>query len=121
QQSYTIAANDQVTRVATYRGLIVAYRNGAPIILSDVANVIDGLENAKVGGWYEGAPAVIIDIQRQPGANVIETVRRIGLELPRLQRTMPKGITLAVVQDRTGTIRASVRDVQFTLMLSVGL
>jgi multidrug efflux pump len=121
QQSYTIAANDQVTNVATYRSLIVAYRNGAPIMLSDVANVLDGLENAKVGGWYQGAPAVIIDIQRQPGANVIETVRRIGLELPRLQRAMPKGISLTVVQDRTATIRASVRDVQFTLLLSVFL
>jgi multidrug efflux pump len=101
QQSYTIASNDQITNVATYRALIVAYRNGAPIILSDVANVGEGLENAKVGGWYQGAPAVIIDIQRQPGANVIETVRRIGLELPRLQRAMPKGISLTVVQDRT--------------------
>src|SRR5450631_858580 len=121
QQSYTIAANDQVATVQTYRALIVAYRNGAPIILSDVANVIDGLENAKVGGWYQGAPAVIVDIQRQPGANVIETVRRIGLELPRLQRAMPKGISLTVVQDRTATIRASVRDVQFTLLLSVFL
>ena len=121
QQSYTIAANDQVANVQTYRALIVAYRNGAPIILSDVANVVDGLENAKVGGWYEGAPAVIIDIQRQPGANVIDTVRRIGRELPRLQRAMPKGISLTVVQDRTATIRASVRDVQFTLVLSIFL
>jgi multidrug efflux pump len=121
QQSYTIASNDQVTNVATYRSLIVAYRNGAPIILSDVATVGEALENAKVGGWYQGAPAVIIDIQRQPGANVIETVRRIGLELPRLQRAMPKGISLTVVQDRTETIRASVRDVQFTLLLSVFL
>jgi multidrug efflux pump len=121
QQSYTIASNDQVTSVETYRGLIIAYRTGLPVMLADVANVIDGLENSKVGGWYQGMPAVIIDIQRQPGANVIDTVRRIGLELPRLQRTMPKGISLAVVQDRTGTIRASVRDVQFTLILSVGL
>jgi multidrug efflux pump len=121
QQSYTIASNDQITGIDTYRGLIIAYRGGAPVMLSDVANVIDGLENSKVGGWYQGVPAVIIDIQRQPGANVIDTVRRIGIELPRLQRTMPKGISLAVVQDRTGTIRASVHDVQFTLMLSVGL
>jgi multidrug efflux pump len=121
QQSYTIASNDQVTNVATYRALIVAYRNGAPVILSDVADVLDGLENAKVGGWYQAAPAVIIDIQRQPGANVIETVRRITRELPRLQRAMPKGISLTVVQDRTSTIRASVRDVQFTLVLAVFL
>jgi multidrug efflux pump len=121
QQAYTIAANDQVTGIETYRSLIIAYRSGAPVLLSDVADVIDGLENSKVGGWYQNAPAVIIDIQRQPGANVIDTVRRIGLELPRLQRVMPKGVSLAVVQDRTGTIRASVHDVQFSLILSVGL
>jgi len=121
QQSYTIASNDQVTNAATYRSLIVAYRNGAPVILSDVANVMDGLENDKVGGRYQDAPAVIIDVQRQPGANVIETVRRIALELPHLQRAMPKGISLTVVQDRTATIRASVHDVQFTLLLSVFL
>jgi multidrug efflux pump len=120
-QSYTIAANDQITGIAAYRTLIIAYRGGSPVLLSDVASVVDGLENSKVGGWYQGAPAVIIDIQRQPGANVIDTVRRIGIELPRLQRTMPRGVTLAVVQDRTGTIRASVHDVQFTLVLSVFL
>jgi multidrug efflux pump len=121
QQAYTIAANDQITGIESYRSLIIAYRSGAPVLLSDVADVIDGLENSKVGGWYQNAPAVIIDIQRQPGANVIDTVRRIGLELPRLQRVMPKGVSLAVVQDRTATIRASVHDVQFTLILSVGL
>ncbi|HKD75505.1 MAG TPA: efflux RND transporter permease subunit, partial [Ktedonobacterales bacterium] len=121
QQSYTIASNDQVTSIETYRALIIAYRGGAPVMLSDVADVIDGLENSKVGGWHQNVPAVIIDIQRQPGANVIDTVRRVGQELPRLQRVMPKGISLAVVQDRTGTIRASVHDVQFTLILSVGL
>ncbi len=121
QQSYTIASNDQVTGIETYRSLIIAYRGGAPVMLSDVADVIDGLENSKVGGWYQNEPAVIIDIQRQPGANVIDTVRRVGQELPRLQRVMPKGVSLAVVQDRTGTIRASVHDVQFTLLLSVAL
>jgi multidrug efflux pump len=121
QQSYTIASNDQLTGIDTYRSLIVAYRGGAPVILSDVANVIDGLENSKVGGWYQGMPAVIIDIQRQPGANVIETVRRIGVELPRLERTLPRGVALTVVQDRTATIRASVHDVQFTLVLAVVL
>src|SRR5579862_6981364 len=121
QQSYTIASNDQITGINAYRTLIIAYRGGAPVMLSDVANVIDGLENTKVGGWYQDMPAVIIDVQRQPGANVIDTVRRIGLELPRISRAMPKGVSLAVVQDRTATIRASVRDVQFTLMLSVFL
>ena len=121
QQSYTIASNDQITGIGAYRTLIIAYRGGSPVMLSDVANVIDGLENEKVGGWFNGMPSVIIDVQRQPGANVIDTVRRIGQELPRLQRAMPKGISLTVVQDRTGTIRASVRDVQFTLVLSVAL
>ena len=91
------------------------------MLLGEVAQVVDGLENAKVGGWYQGTPAVIIDIQRQPGANVIETVGRIQHELPRLQRAMPVGIDLTVVHDRTTTIRASIRDVQFTLVLSVVL
>jgi multidrug efflux pump len=121
QQSYTIASNDQVTSIETYRSLIIAYRGTSPVMLNDVATVIDGLENSKVGGWHQNQPAVIIDIQRQPGANVIDTVRRIRQDLPRLQRVMPKGISLAVVQDRTGTIQASVNDVQFTLILSVAL
>jgi multidrug efflux pump len=120
-QSYTIAANDQLAAAEAYRTLVVAYRNSAPVLLRDVAQVVDGLENAKVGGWFRGVPAVIIDVQRQPGANVIETVERVKLELPRLQRAMPAGITLTIVQDRTLTIRASIRDVQFTLILSVVL
>ena len=120
-QSYTIAANDQIAAADAYRSVVVTYRNGAPVLLSDVANVLDGLENTKVGGWYEGAPAVIVDVQRQPGANVIETVQRVLGELPKLQRTMPAGAKLTVVSDRTNTIRASVRDVQFTLILAVAL
>jgi multidrug efflux pump len=120
-QSYTIATNDQLASAAAYRDLIVAYRNNAPVLLGEVATVVDGLENAKVGGWYQGTPAVVIDIQRQPGANVIDTVARIKHELPRLQRAMPVGIDLTVVHDRTTTIRASIRDVQFTLVLSVVL
>ena len=91
------------------------------MLLKDVAEVIDGLENTKVGGWYQDTPAVIIDVNRQPGANVIDTVGRIKAELPRLQRAMPSDAKLTVVHDRTGTIRASVHDVQFTLVLSVGL
>src|SRR6185312_3694162 len=89
--------------------------------LSDVADVVDGLENTKVGAWYKGQPAVVIDVQRQPGANVIDTVQRIQAALPQLRRAMPAGASLTVVNDRTGTIRASVHDVQFTLVLSVGL
>jgi multidrug efflux pump len=120
-QSYTIAANDQIADANAYRSVIVAYRNGAPVLLGDVAEVIDGLENAKVGGWYQDTPAVIIDVHRQPGANVIDTVKRVRAELPRLQRAMPTDAKLTVVHDRTGTIRASVHDVQFTLVLSVAL
>jgi len=120
-QSYAISANDRLSTADAYRALVVAYRNNAPIVLGDVAQVIDGLENDKVGGWYRGVPAVIIDVQRQPGANVIQTVERIRRALPRLQRAMPVGVTLTIVHDRTDTIRASVRDVQFTLVLSVVL
>ena len=120
-QSYTIATNDQIDSAEAYRSVVVAYRNGAAVLLRDVANVVDGLENSKIGGWHQGKPAVIIDIQRQPGANVIQTVERIKAELPRLQRAIPQGATLTVVHDRTDTIRASIRDVHFTLVLSVVL
>jgi multidrug efflux pump len=121
QQSYTIASNDQIAAADAYKQVIVAYRNGAPVLLSDVAQVIDGLENTKVGGWFQGVPAVVIDVQRQPGANVIETVKLVLRELPRLQRAMPVDAHLTVVHDRTGTIRASIHDVQFTLVLAVAL
>jgi multidrug efflux pump len=120
-QSYTIAANDQLDSAAAYKDVIIAYRNGGPVRVKDVARVTDGLENVRVDGRYNGKPAVIIDVLRQPGANVIDTVERINRELPRLERAMPAGVKLQTVHDRTGTIRASVRDVQFTLALSVGL
>ena len=121
KQSYTIAANDQISHAKAYEDVIVAYRNSAPVRLKDVAKVSDGLENTRVGGRYNGKPAVIVDVQRQPGANVIDTVARIKAELPRVERSMPAGVNLQIVSDRTGTIRASVHDVQFTLVLSVGL
>ncbi|MEZ5853698.1 MAG: efflux RND transporter permease subunit [Hyphomicrobiaceae bacterium] len=120
-QTYTIAANDQVTSADQYKGVIVAWRNGAPVFLTDVAEVSDGLENTQVGGWYKGNTAVVINVQRQPGANVIQTVDRLKAELPRLASAMPVGVDLAMVHDRTGTIRASVHDVQFTLVLAVAL
>ncbi|MEX0753328.1 MAG: efflux RND transporter permease subunit [Xanthobacteraceae bacterium] len=118
-QSYTIATNDQIDAADAYGSVVVAYRNNAAVLLRDVANVIDGLENSKISGWYRGKPAVIINVQRQPGANVIQTVERVKEELPKLQRAIPVGVTLTVVDDRTNTIRASIRDVQFTLVLSV--
>ncbi|MDP1868795.1 MAG: efflux RND transporter permease subunit [Bradyrhizobium sp.] len=121
QQAYTIAANDQIAAAEAYKPIIIAYRNGAPVTIGDVAIIVDGLENDRTGGWYQGTPAVIIDIQRQPGANVIEVVRQIREEIPKLQRAIPAGVNLTVVSDRTVTIRASVRDVQFTLVLSVVL
>jgi multidrug efflux pump len=120
-QSYTIAANDQISSANAYKTVTVAFRNGTPVLLSDVADVVDGLENSKVGAWFKGEPAIVIDVQRQPGANVIDTVKRINAELPRLRRAMPAGATLTVVSDRTTTIRASIHDVQFTLVLSVAL
>src|SRR6202140_4831696 len=121
QQAYTIAANDQIAAAEAYKPIIIAYRNGAPVTIGDVAQIVDGLENDRTGGWYQGSPAVIIDIQRQPGANVIEVVRQISEEIPKLQRAIPAGVNLTVVSNRTVTIRASVRDVQFTLILSVVL
>jgi multidrug efflux pump len=121
QQAYTIAANDQIAAADAYKPIIVAYRNGAPVTIGDIARIVDGLENDRTGGWYQGSPAVIVDIQRQPGANVIEVVRQIRDELPKLQRLIPAGVKLTVVSDRTVTIRASVHDVQFTLVLAVVL
>jgi multidrug efflux pump len=120
-QSYTIAANDQITAADAYRNIIITYLNGGPVLLRDVADIVDGLENSKVAGFYPGMPAIVVDIQRQPGANVIETAQRIKNELPKLQRSMPVGATLTIVHDATATICASVRDVQFTLVLSVAL
>jgi multidrug efflux pump len=120
-QAYTISANDQIAAADAYRRVVVTYRNGAPVLLNDVARIIDGLENAKVAGWYQGNTAVIIDIQRQPGANVIQTVERVLAELPQIQRAMPADVQVTLVHDRTGTIRASIRDVQFTLVLAVAL
>lgn len=121
QQSYIIAANDQIAAADAYRPIIIAYRNGSPVTIGDVAQIVDGLENDRTGGWYQGTPAVIIDIQRQPGANVIEVVKQIRAEIPKVQRAIPAGVNLTIVSDRTVTIRASVHDVQFTLILSVVL
>ncbi|MGY3421357.1 multidrug efflux pump subunit AcrB [Bradyrhizobium sp. F1.13.4] len=121
QQSYIIAANDQIAAADAYKPVIIAYRNGSPVTIADVAQIVDGLENDRTGGWYQGSPAVIIDVQRQPGANVIDVVSQIRAEIPKVQRAIPAGVNLTIVSDRTVTIRASVRDVQFTLILSVVL
>ncbi|KQT61620.1 multidrug transporter [Methylobacterium sp. Leaf456] len=120
-QSYAINANDQVRDPSVYANSIIAYRNGAPVHLTDVADVVDAPENTRLGAWADRTPAVILNIQRQPGANVIDTVDRIKRLLPQLQATMPAAVAVAVLTDRTVTIRASVHDVQFELMLAIGL
>ncbi len=120
-RAYTIGANDQLLSSSEYRPLIVAYRNGSPVHLSDVADVIDDAENVKQAAWMNDVPAVILNIQRQPGANVIEVVDRVKKLLPQLQSALPASVQVATLTDRTTTIRASVREVQFSLLLSVAL
>ena len=121
RQSSIIGANDQLLTSKEYRPLIIAYRNNAPVLLSDVADVIDDAENVKQAAWMNDAPAVIVNIQRQPGANVIEVVDRVKRLLPQLQSTLPSTVRIQVLTDRTVTIRGSVDDVQFELMLAVVL
>jgi multidrug efflux pump len=120
-QSYTINANDQIRKASDYNDLIVAYRNGAPVKLSDVARATEGAENTKLAAWMNTDPAIIVNIQRQPGANVIEVVDHIQKLLPQLKAALPAGIDVEVLTDRTTTIRASVADVEFELGLAVVL
>jgi len=121
QQGYQIDANDQLLTSKDFRQVVVAYRNGGPIMLSDVANILDDTENSKLAAWMNTTPAVIMNVQRQPGANIIQVVDRIEKLLPVLQTTLPASVQLTILTDRTTTIRASVHDVQFELMLTVGL
>jgi multidrug efflux pump len=121
RQSYTIGANDQLLTSAQYKPIILAYVNGAPVRISDVATVTDGAENVKQAAWMNQTPAVIVNIQRQPGANIIAVVDRIHLLLPQLQASLPSSVKVTVLTDRTQTIRASVKDVQFELMLTIAL
>jgi multidrug efflux pump len=120
-QSYQIAANDQITTSADYSQLVLSYRNGSPVMLKDVARVVDGIENNEQSAWMNSTPAVIVNIQRQPGANIIQVVDRIKALLPKLRATIPPAIKIAVLTDRTTTVRASVADVEFELMLCIAL
>ena len=120
-QIYTIGANDQIMKSTDYQKVIVAYRKGAPVRLSDVASVIDGVENTKQAAWMNDQPSVIVNIQRQPGANIIAVVDRIKAILPQLKASLPASVNVSILTDRTTTIRASVSDVQFELMLTIGL
>ena len=121
RQSFTIGANDQLSSSAQYNNVVVAYKNGAPVRLSDIATAIDSAENVKQAAWMNTTPAVIVNIQRQPGSNIISVADRVKLLLKQLQASLPAAIKVQVLTDRTETIRASVKDVQFELMLTVGL
>jgi multidrug efflux pump len=120
-RSYTINANDQIASASEYGKIVVAYKNGAPVRLQDVAQIVDGAENVFLGGWMDTTPAIILNIQRQPGANVIQVVDQIKALLPGLTSSLPSAVDVAVLTDRTVTIRASVRDVEFELTLAVVL
>jgi multidrug efflux pump len=120
-QAYTIGANDQLLSSESYRPLVVAYRNGAPVHLADIATVVDDVENVRQAAWMNDVPAVIVNIQRQPGANIIAVVDRVKALLPQLRGSLPASVQMAILTDRTTTIRASVTDVEFELMLTIGL
>jgi multidrug efflux pump len=117
--AYTVNTNDQIRNADDYGMVVVAYKNGAPVRLKDVATLVNGAENAKLGGWMNGGPALIVNVQRQPGANVVDVVNRIQVLLPALKADMPAGVEVSLLTDRTTTIRASVADVEFEMVLAV--
>ena len=121
RQTYTLNTNDQLLAAEQYDNLVIGYRNGAPIRISDIGHAISAPENNLVAGWNNQKRAIILAIQRQPGANVIETVDRIKSMLPVLKASIPAAVNVSIISDRTETIRASVTDVQFTLLLTVAL
>jgi multidrug efflux pump len=118
-RSWTIDANDQLSTAAEYHDLIIAYKNGAPVRLSDVAQIVDSSENTRLGAWMNRTPAIIVDVQRQPGANVIGTVDAVKETLPGLERQLPADVHVTLLTDRTAGIRSSVKDVEFELVLAV--
>jgi multidrug efflux pump len=120
-RAFTIDANDQLRSAAEYGAIVVAYRNGAPVHLRELADVVEDAENVRLAAWMNDAPAVVVNIQRQPGANVIEVVDRVKRLLPQLTASLPAAVDVSLLTDRTTTIRASVKDVQFELMLAVAL
>ncbi|MGA7218922.1 MAG: efflux RND transporter permease subunit [Candidatus Sulfotelmatobacter sp.] len=121
RQDYQIDSNDQLISSDDYRTVVVAYRNGAPVMLTDVAEVIDGVENEKQAAWMNETPAVILNIQRQPGANTISVVKSIKNLMPQLEANLPAGIQVTTLTDLTTAIQASVSDVEFELLLTIGL
>jgi hydrophobe/amphiphile efflux-1 (HAE1) family protein len=121
RQTYTLNTNDQLLNADDYANLVIAYRNGAPVRIRDVGRAVSAPENDLIAGWFNQNRAVLLTVQRQPGANVIQTVSRIKAMLPVLQASIPPAVKLNIISDRTETIRASVSDVQFTLMLTIAL
>ncbi len=123
RQNYQIDANDQITDASGYNNVVVAYSNGAPIFVKDVADIVNGVENTKQAAWMDQnlTPAVIVNIQRQPGANTITVVHRIQQILPQLEANLPASIHVTTMTDMTTSIQASVNDVEFELMLTIGL
>ncbi|MCK1568364.1 efflux RND transporter permease subunit [Bradyrhizobium sp. 173] len=121
RQTYTLNTNDQLFHPEQYADLVIAYRNGSPVRIRDIGRAVSAGENDLIAGWYNNHRAIILSVQRQPGANVIETVQRIRAMMPTLQASIPADIKLNVISDRTQTIRASVADVQFTLLLTIAL
>jgi multidrug efflux pump len=120
-QAWTINDNDQLSAGSQYKNIIIAYRNGAPIRVSDVANVVDGAENTKLAAWVNDTPAIVLNVQRQPGTNIISVVDTVQALLPQIEASLPEGIHVQTVSDRTITIRASVKDVEFELLLTTAL
>jgi len=120
-RAYTINTNDQLKSAEEYSDIIVAYRNNSPVRLKDVAQLVESAENTKLGGWMNKTQALIVNVQRQPGANVVDVVNRIQRLLPELKAALPAGVDVAVLTDRTTTIRASIRDVEFEMVLAVAL
>jgi multidrug efflux pump subunit AcrB len=117
RQDYTLATNDQLYKAPSFRSLILAYRNGSPIRLQEVAEAVDGVENEQLAGWAGADRAIILNVQRQPGANVIQVAEAVKELLPRLASALPQGLRVTTLSDRTETVRASVDDVQLTLLL----
>jgi len=121
RQQYTLDTNDQLTSAADFAPILLAYKNGSPLRLREVAAIIDSVENDKLAGWAGTSPAIILNVQRQPGANVIAVADRVKQLLPVVSEALPKGVSVELLSDRTETVRASVEDVEFTLVLTIGL
>ena len=121
RQTFQIGDNDQLFIAKAYRDVVVAYRNGSPVLFKDIGDAVEGLENEQIAGWYNGKPAIILQVHRQPGANIIKVADAIAALLPVIEKTAPKALSIALASDRTTTIRAAVVEVQHTLAITVGL